>query len=201
MKATILTPDLKTFIRGIERTTRDQLPFVMAKTLTDTAKDAQTTLRSDMAGKMTLRSTWAAKGIRITPARKSDGFSHMRAEVGSKDWFMADQLDDASSIRAPKTSKYRYIPKAARPNKASKIPKRLSPGAVLNGKYAFVTKSKNGGISVFKRGINGLTLMYQGIKRQKITPKVSLHRSVQQSTRAKVEINFARNWKAAHIGR
>lgn len=201
MKATILTPDLKAFARDIERTTRSQLPFVMAKTLTDTAKDGQTGLRDDMAGKMTLRSSWASKGIRIAPARKSDGLKRMQAEVGSKDWFMADQLGEANTIRQPKTSKYRYIPKAARPTKASKIPKRLRPGAVLSGKYAFVTRSKNGGISVFKRTIKGLTLMYQGIKAQTIKPKVSLRLSVQQSTRAKLVSNFERNWKAAHIGK
>jgi len=201
MNSPILTPDLQSFLRNIERTTKDQLPFVMAKTLTDTAKDGQAHLRVQMAAKLTLRSPWASKGIRIVSARKGDGFDHMQSEVGSKDWFMADQLAEANSMRQPKTSKYRYIPKAARKTKASRIPKRLSPAAVLGDKYAFVTKSKNGGIAVFKRGINGLTLMYAGIKRQTIKPKLSLHRSVQQSARAKIVSNFSRNWKAAHLGR
>ena len=66
---------------------REQVPFAIAKALTDTAKEAQATIRQELPQRFTIRTPWVAKGIRIRSATKQS----LTAMVYDVDPFMRIQ--------------------------------------------------------------------------------------------------------------
>lgn len=180
------------FVRSLSHIVESQMPYAAALALTRTAKDGQASVLSALPTKFTLRTSWTAKGIRVTPARKADGLDGMAAHVGSKDWFMADQMGTEANTRKPR-GKYRLIPKRARPSKTSLIPKRLQPKQVFADKRTVVTKSKFGGIAVFtQRGKHGLSLLYAGRTTQVVKPRLDFRGKVMDTARLRFGENFRR---------
>jgi hypothetical protein len=58
-----------------------QLPFVLAKSLTDTAKDSQAEVKRNVRAAFKLRNTWTESGIRIKPADKRGNQGRIEADV------------------------------------------------------------------------------------------------------------------------
>lgn len=200
MSAPVITMKINTveFNRWLNGVARQQIPFATAQALTMTAKDAQRDLKAEAGRTMTLRNAHTARGIRIKRAEKRDGFGAMNAQVGSIDWYVAGQADDASSVRTPQTSRYRYIPVKARPNQGRRIPKRFTPAALAQIGTAFWKHQANGTALVYQRtGKHGLRLMYVAVPRQTIKPKLSLIHVVTMTANRTLRKNFIRSMQKA----
>lgn len=190
--ASLVSVDPKPLLKQLDRLTRDHVPFAMSKALTMTAKDGQETLKKMLPTKFTIRNNWTAKGIRITPARKADGLRNMASEVGSKDWFMADQMGKDQNTRHPK-AKFLFVPKRARPSKTANIPKRNKPRQLFDRVSTIVSKSKfGGGILVYSRTNLGLRLMYAGQKQQVVKPRLDMADEINTIAKQRLEPNFKR---------
>ena len=199
--------DPRKFNRWLNNAAQKQVPFATARALTNLAKVGQVALRADINRSMTIRNNWTAKGIQVKAAQKRDGLNNMQAEVGSKDWYMADQLADETSTRQGNSGRKQFLPYAARgKGKGNLIPKRLRPAPVTqsakagnggDGKF-FFRKGRGGRSMVFQnlRG-NKLRLMYTVGKSQTVKPKMHLTESVRKSVMPKAEREFIRQMQAA----
>lgn len=187
---TINTAEFNRWLNGVAR---EQVPFATAKALTMTAKDAQGDLRGAAGQSMTLRNQHTDRGLRISRAEKRDGMLGMKSEVGSIDWYAADQMDERSNIRQPQAARYRYIPVKARPNKARAIPKRLKPAALVNSPKTFWRPKPGGGALIYERigrGGHKLRLLYVAVPRQRVEPAMSLADTVRATATRKLRRNF-----------
>jgi hypothetical protein len=113
------------FIGEIDRA-MGQVPFAMALALTRTAQDVNQELKGDLGRHFEIRRKWVAGGMRITPAKKT----HLRAEVGSIDEFMA--LHAGGGFDEPRAGTGALgVPIGARPSKEAVTPRSKWPGAML----------------------------------------------------------------------
>jgi hypothetical protein len=81
MPAFTVTVDATKYVAGVRDLEAKQLPFMMAKTLTDTAKDAQAEVKRNVRAAFKLRNTWTESGIRIKPADKKGNNGRIEADV------------------------------------------------------------------------------------------------------------------------
>lgn len=182
--------DPRAFNRWLNRVAQKQVPFATARALTWTAKDAQAAIRQKVQSSMILRRKWALSGIRIKAAQKRHGLNGMFAEVGSVDWFMADQLGETSNVRKPRSSRYRAIPRKVRRTRASAIPRSKRPKALLSRSNVFVQERVKGRPAIWQRQAKGLKLLYTLTPEQRITPVFSFNDAV-----AKLAADrFPRHW-------
>ena len=188
------------FTRWMNGVAREQVPFATAQALTMTAKDAQVDLRNKAAEDLTLRNAHTKRGIRIQRANKRDGLYRMNAQVGSIDWYFADQADEGESTRKPQQARYRYIPVKARKNKARRIPKRMTPAALASAKNVFWQDQDDGTALVYRRkgrGGSKLELLYVAVPIQKVKPAFSLADTVRGTAQRKMRRNFIRSMQKA----
>lgn len=177
-----------------------QVPFAMAKALTDTAKGAQKALKYTIKGNMTLRNKHTERGIRLVRAEKKDGLSGMSAKVRSIDWYMQDQTDGVGSVRKPKSATYKYIPVKARPNKNRSVPKRLRIKEIVNKNQSFYRRGKNQSLLVFQRygkKKKRTRLLYVAVKSQKIKSRVSVDKVILPYVKRNLGRNFTKAWAFA----
>jgi hypothetical protein len=73
--------DTTPFVAGVRDLAAKQLPFVMAKTLTDVATDAKLEVQRNVSRAFKLRNNWTMQGIRITPAKKAGNAGRIEADV------------------------------------------------------------------------------------------------------------------------
>jgi hypothetical protein len=73
--------DISGFVTGRRSFEEKQLPFIVAKTLTDTAKDAQAAVQGNVRRAFKLRNNWTTQGIRIKPANKNGRNGNIEADV------------------------------------------------------------------------------------------------------------------------
>jgi hypothetical protein len=64
--------DATDLVKGLSDLQKNQLPYAMAKALTATAKDAQTSVQASLSEKFHLRNNWTKQGIRVKPAEKKE---------------------------------------------------------------------------------------------------------------------------------
>lgn len=188
------------FTRWLTNVAHQQVPFAAARSLTELAKYGQVGLRQRIQEEMHVRRPWVLKGIAVTPAQKRDGLAGMKAEVGSRDWFMSDQLGNKSAVREGKGKQ--FLPKAARKSPAANIPARLRPAPVT-------AEAKSGGRFFFKQGRGGRSVLFQKMrgdrlrmiytvgKQQTVAPKFSLEEEVARMVLRRGEREFIRQMQAA----
>lgn len=161
---------------------RGDARFAMAKTLTQTAKFAEGVVRSDLPDSFTIRTGWAAKGVRIEPATKA----RLQSAVGSKDAFMEAQVEGGT-----KTEKRRMmaIPEEAREPKSAVTPRSKWPGALKKKKAYFINTTKKGSnLALYRRETKDrypITPIYYFAKSVKIRPRWALREQVAMAARAK----------------
>lgn len=68
-------------VAGVRELETKQLPFVLAKSLTDTVKDGQAEVQRNVRAAFKLRNTWTVQGIRIKPADKRGNNGRIEADV------------------------------------------------------------------------------------------------------------------------
>lgn len=76
-----VTVDISQYVANVRELEKRQLPFVVAKTLTDTVKDAQADVKRNVRAAFKLRNTWTEQGIRIRPADKKGNNGRIEADV------------------------------------------------------------------------------------------------------------------------
>jgi len=195
-----VTLDDRRLRRFLRAAPHDQVPFAAALALTNTAKHAQGEVQEAMRRNLTLRSTWAVRGIRVQRAEKRDGLRRMAALVGSRDWFMADQLDEHSNIRRPRQAKYRWQPVGVRTDKGRKIPKRKRPNAILEEKGVYTIRQGRNLLVLQRKGRGRrqrISLLYYGTPDQNLDPAISLHDIARATAKRKLPVEFARAMKRA----
>lgn len=175
-----------------------QIKFAAAVALTKTAKQIQNSVQQSMPQKFTLRRQWIVKGIRITPAKKTD----LTAYVYSKDAFMERQEEggikmgtpgggDFSSSSLPQTGGRRVRPamgrvavptEKVRRTKSEIIRKSELPAGL--GTKAFVIDAGNG-LSLLARRFAkgkraGMQVLYLLKRSTKVKPRLGLKEIAQK---------------------
>lgn len=127
-----VTLDIKSFMRGMDEVTKKQLPFAMAKALTNTAQDCQRKLIDDLDEYFTIRNNFVAKGIRTTPARKNKNINDMYSMVGSLEKFMKLQAEGGTKESSGKALGVPTVgPHGTRKTEAAKITQSLRMSNML----------------------------------------------------------------------
>jgi len=132
--------DTTDFIKYLTHLERDQLPYVLAKTVTDIAKGAQAEIQKAMPRKFHIRNPWTIKGVRIEPGKKAQVKKTGQAEaaVTHIDPFMKKQEEGASRAieshgRRIGGNKRQAVPvdDTGLRTASGAIRKRMRPGALL----------------------------------------------------------------------
>jgi hypothetical protein len=154
-----------------------QLPFAMAKTLTDTASLVGKAAAKEAHKTMSIRKPWAGKykSSRIgqppsppqanttTPANRKTPLNRMHSTVGTVGWQIAQQISDKKSTRRPLKAKQLYIPLQAKRTKSQSPRVMLSKGRVA--------LSKRGNLILYYKD----KPMYKLVKQQEIKPRYNLY--------------------------
>lgn len=165
-----------------------QLPFATARTLTQTAKDAQDEILHTLPQTFTLRGVWFKPrnkfGIKIRPATKRD----LEAETGTNaDWL---ELHETSGVKRPRGSHLAIPTENIRRLKSGKISKVNRP---RNLKRSFVLQTKNGRV-LFQRKFKGkrshIVALYNLEKRAKIKKQSTVIEPATRTIKARINMNF-----------
>ncbi|MDX2074691.1 MAG: hypothetical protein SFX19_10085 [Alphaproteobacteria bacterium] len=175
--------DLLSAIKKMDTLSSKQLPFTIAKALTQTAKDVQGEVQRNMPRRFTLRRDWIVKGIRIKPATKQN----LEALVYSRDSsFMGRQEHGGEKIPMQAGGKYILVPLSnVRRSKSqiiskSDLPQNLKNAFVITAsdgrKYLAVRRGrKAAGVQGRARGGRGqVVLLYELVKSARIKPRLGL---------------------------
>ena len=195
--------DTREFTRWLSVQMQRQVPYATARALTALAKYAQEDVRAGIRESMTIRRPWVLKGIAVQAAQKRDGLAGMKAEVGSRDWYMSDQLADRPSVRESKSGGKQFLPKAARRSKPANISKAMRPATVtqraLSGEGKLFFKRGRGGRGILFQKLRGdrLRILYTLGDQQTIRPQLSLRQVVTRTVMQRGEQEFIRQLQAA----
>lgn len=165
-----------------------QIPFATARTLTQTAKDAQDTVLGELPNTFTLRGVWFKPrnkfGIKIKPAKKTD----LQAEIGTNaDWL---ELHETGGTKKPRGQHLAIPTGNVRRIKSGKISKVNRP---KNLKRSFVANTKSGKV-LFQRKYRGkrsqIVALYNLEKRAKIRKRSTVVEPSIKTIKARLHKNF-----------
>jgi len=123
---------------------RRQIPFALSLAVNYTAADAQARLREELPEHFTVRSTWVAKGIRISKLNKKG--DDPTAEIWTKDKYMERQV--FGGLKTDETSgEYVGVPIMARRPKTQRTTRGRWPGALAAQRNKYGLSRIDGGTS------------------------------------------------------
>lgn len=192
------TLELKDFEYYLDDIAKKQLPFACSMALTKTsasigsvlAKQSSTQFRTltpfSRTHKIARVGSPPSPGSSFAtlPANKEHGLDKMKAVLGNQHWGISEQIDDTSTIRKPKTSKYLWVPLQGRK-------KNHGPQKAMKQKGVFVTNAKKGTLIMQRKGKSKtLTPLFLRKKQQTIKPRFSMKRVVEVRAQRYMDIFF-----------
>lgn len=172
-----------------------QIPFATAVALTNTAKDAQSSVLGELSDAFTLRGVWYKPrnkfGIKIKPAKKTD----LQAEIGTDaDWL---ELHESGGIKRPRGRHIAIPTNNIRRLKSGKISKVNRP---RNLKRSFILNTKNGRV-LFQRKFKGkrshIVPLYNLEKRATIRKRSTVIEPSLRTIKFRLQSNFNRSLNRA----
>jgi hypothetical protein len=169
-----VTIDTTKYVAGVRELAEKQLPFVMAKTLTDVVKDGQAEVQRNVDRAFKLRNDWTRKGIRIKPADKKGNSGRIEADVhtdtenrttGAPD-YLGRQEDGGEKVPYGGRHYIAVPTKYLRQMAPGIIPAELRPKALLGavgGRYT--ARSRKGQLALRNQvRVRGFVFFLQRIK-------------------------------------
>ena len=118
------------------------------------------------------------------PADKNHGIDRMKATLGNQHWGIAEQIDDTTTVRKPKTSKYLWVPLQGRK-------RNYGPKKALGQKGVFVINGRRGSLIVQRKGkMKQLKPLFLRRRQQTINPKFSMKRIVENRAQRYMDFFF-----------
>ena len=147
----------------IDDIAKEQMPYACAAALTKTASAIGNYLAKQSAHQFHTLTAFSKthKTARIggkpspgssyatLPADKNHGIDRMKAVLGNQHWGISEQIDNTSTIRKPKTSKYLWIPLQGRK-------RNYGPKKALKQRGTFVINSRRGTLIMQRKGKKGV---------------------------------------------
>jgi hypothetical protein len=137
-------------IKTLSDIKKRRLPFAMANALTQTAKQSQFVVQKRLREIFTIRNTWTERGIKITPARKSDSDQFAEVKV-DRNYLVLQDLGGEKITH----NGHRYVCVPIRENlgigNADIIRQRQRPSALIAAGKAFKVQLKDGRLFLFER--------------------------------------------------
>jgi len=217
---------VKALAGSLDRLAKRQLPFAIAKSLTDTAKDAQSATQRQTRKEFNLHGPFIPNGIRITAARKHDlvryGFCQATVYTAPKiSGFMPDH--ETGESRSPRrvtiATPAKDLKRKAYRTKTGKVKKTYKPESLLRdykpyrggrkaitgrpgrGKgKAFITRTKRGSLIIAQRTGRKrypLATLYNLIDKAKIKPRWRFKETAMNDINLHYEWNFRKNIELA----
>lgn len=166
--------DISEFVAGRRKFEEKQLPFVTAKTLTDTARDAQAGVQNNVRQAFTLRNEWTVRGIRFKPASKKGNNGRIEADVhtdtANRKTGAPDYLgrQESGGTKVPYGGhQYLAVPtKYLRRMASGVIPAELRPKALLGATAGLFPAHQKNGKTGFRsqRIVNGFVFFVQRLR-------------------------------------
>lgn len=178
-------------LREVER----ELPFASALALTRQAQESRDVERARARKVFTLRSSYVERGITMRRAEKRD-WPKLRAHVGSRDEFMAEQ--ETGAVRRARKKRFAIPTRLIRRTKRGKIPKSKKPRAVLSKPSGYI---KGRAIRISAKGRRGkarrLSVAYLLRSKVRIVPRWGFRKSVEATVRANYDGHLERSLRKA----
>ena len=189
----------------IDDIAKEQMPYACAAALTKTASAIGSYLAKQSAHQFHTLTAFSKthKTARIggkpspgssyatLPADKNHGIDRMKAVLGNQHWGISEQIDNTSTIRKPKTSKYLWIPLQGRK-------RNYGPKKALKQRGTFVINSRRGTLIMQRKGKKGiLTPLFLRRRQQTIKPKFSMQRIVESRSQKYMDYFFEQTMNKA----
>ena len=170
----------------LDRIQRRQLPFATALALTRTGQDAQAKVREELPGRFRLTSQWVPRGIRITPATKSNP----EVVVYSRDQFMA--LQETGGTKRPGSHRFLAVPRdGVKRTQKGRISKAGRPGRVMQKSNTFIDRAPGGMLGIWQRRTKKrVNLLYVLTSKADIKPRFGFFETVTGVARDRFEPRF-----------
>jgi len=179
-------------LQDLDAAKRRQIPYAVARALTDTAFDARASIQQKMPSVFTIRRQWVIRGVRVDRATKSTAkHGFLEAAVKHLDEHMAKQERGGTVQRR---SRAIAIPGAKlRKSKRRSIPKSRKPAALLRNPRYFVGDDQTGRPIIYQRvGRKRLRPMYLLRNTAKYRPIYGFEATVRKVTNRRFRGNFGR---------
>lgn len=170
-----------------------QVPFALASTLTELAKEARAEVQDDLHKTFELRGQWVPRSIRFRPAGKRD----LTAEVGTISPFLG--LHATGGWRRPEPgSEWLGVPVEARDPSSRKTTRGRWPGRYLRRRGAVLLPSRRGDggqtllVRKGRKGAKRATVAYRMRRRVRISARWPLEQQVRAVVSRRFDSVFRR---------
>lgn len=185
---------LRPWLRALNAVGKDQMPFAVARTLTDVAKDAQEEVRRVLSRRFEIRSKHPLRGIQVEPAKKRD-WPRTRARVGTRDQYIAQH--ERGGVFRPRSSSYHAIPtRRVKRTKSGRVRKRDRPREIIEGKRGFFT-DRTIRLNDYRRRQRRAPTMFLLRRQIRLQPRLGFEDTVRQTAAARMQPTFTRHMAAA----